>query len=256
MYFVGLVSSSEDTLSDGAFGSFPEESVAMNDDSSITFPGGTVPFSRYSKHSVHVCFDRWNWEPRTLFQHSRPRLQDENFFETWRVQFNLWRRFSLCGKSGGNCPAKDRVGEVQRESGNRTFASRALQYWHPVPNIWGPWQWIRRSIWCGRRWPILPFKHILWPINIYFHLTLMLTLTEGTFGDWTETEGNFITLDLKIQSESSLFTVKIPSMVSLYRVSQKNFHPQPNKSTYLESLNLALQYSTTLRPQIAHYLND
>jgi len=29
----------EDTLSDGAFGSFPEESVAMNDDSSITFPG-------------------------------------------------------------------------------------------------------------------------------------------------------------------------------------------------------------------------
>ena len=84
----------------------------------------------------------------------------------------------------------------------------------------------------------------------------MLTLTEGTFGDWTETEGNFITLDLKIQSESSLFTVKIPSMVSLYRVSQKNFHPQPNKSTYLESLNLASQHSTTLRPQIAHYLND
>ena len=84
----------------------------------------------------------------------------------------------------------------------------------------------------------------------------MLTLTEGTFGDWTETEGNFITLDLKIQSESSPFTVKIPSTVNLYRVSQKKVHPQPNKSTYFDSLNLALQHSTTLRPQIAYYLID
>ena len=32
------------------------------------------------------------------------------------------------------------------------------------------------------------------PIDKYCHLTLMFTLTEGTFGDWTETEGNFITL--------------------------------------------------------------
>ena len=45
LHFVGLISSSEETLSDGAFGSFPEESVAMNDGSSITFPGGRVSFS-------------------------------------------------------------------------------------------------------------------------------------------------------------------------------------------------------------------
>ena len=83
----------------------------------------------------------------------------------------------------------------------------------------------------------------------------MLTLTEGTFGDWTETEGNFITLDLKIQSESSLFTVKIPSTANSYWVSQKKVHPEPNKSTHLEYLNLALQHST-LKPRIAHYLND
>ena len=32
-----------------------------------------------------------------------------------------------------------------------------------------------------------------------FYLTLMMTLTEGIFGDWTETEGNFV---LRVQSKS------------------------------------------------------
>merc|ERR1712013_78536 len=50
-----LISLSGDTMSDGAFGSFPEESIVLNDGSSITFPGGqdckTKTFLRRSECS-------------------------------------------------------------------------------------------------------------------------------------------------------------------------------------------------------------
>ena len=119
---------------------------------------------------------------------------------------------------------------------------------------WGSATWIREQNFCLPSLAILASRaqhlavdsavDLVWkkvanfPFQTYsvanqylFHLTLMLTFTEGTFGDWTETEGNFITLDLKIQSESSLFTVKIPSTANLYWVSQKKVHPQPKQHT-------------------------
>ena len=37
-----------------------------------------------------------------------------------------------------------------------------------------------------------PLSDLFCGQSISIHLTLMFTFAEGTFGDWTETEGNFI----------------------------------------------------------------